>query len=575
LSNSAIGAATKALTFIPFAVALYFFDLPNFGIILNSVYLPFFVASCALFALGVFFKRRIIKATFGLSKVSFSWGLLLLGLSAVLYVFGSYSSAVTWFHFESLYFLILGYTAFRIGTRVLRSITPLLVILGLSFAPFGLAPSQSENGIALFLVCIYMVSFFAYTGLRLRPLILAAAMALIGGGVWYLSIALLGVPPYVCVLAIAPLLVLLIPRARGYVLPKRDSPAISCPTHVTLPDGFCSLCSKRVSQGTPRENFGLWGIVALGALTVLLLIASVPALAFVGNVPYQAQFSPRGFSRTALLPTPAGWEVNSTTFYPAFATDTYAIDKVYVPLYHPETKNYTVYYELAAVVLAPNGPGGGEFTGWNRISNTFLPLGPLQGYLTAYTTSGQTMLAYQGRTQLYFSADGTFQAYSLGVGFVRVFKNTNVTSDTSEFVGDIKAVWLPLVATDTSSSNWVRFASEVYDWGTFVTPLVALVASIGAIAWFAGWAMKRDGRVDRFLTLSAGLPGKEWASLSMIMANEEDSRSILSLVQEAKKPPVDAFQVDSCLRELEEKRLVKRILIETPSDIISVWRPVT
>ena len=71
-------------------------------------------------------------------------------------------------------------------------------------------------------------------------------------------------------------------------------------------------------------------------------------------MPYDAYYSSHGYSGTVTPATPSGWQINSTAVYrecfglkPQFAKDAYAIRQVYVPIYHPETENYTMYYELS------------------------------------------------------------------------------------------------------------------------------------------------------------------------------------------------------------------------------------
>jgi hypothetical protein len=151
-------------------------------------------------------------------------------------------------------------------------------------------------------------------------------------------------------------------------------PAGKCPGHTVQADGFCSTCGARLSTPAVSENFGPWGLLAVAGVTAILLFASVPALAFVGGVPYNAQYTPQGFSSSAILATPSGWQVNSTTVQKFPGIDLYAVVKVYVPLVHPETKNYTVYYEVAANLPVSSAPSGGELAGWNRVSNVFTQL---------------------------------------------------------------------------------------------------------------------------------------------------------------------------------------------------------
>jgi hypothetical protein len=310
----------------------------------------------------------------------------------------------------------------------------------------------------------------------------------------------------------------------------------------------------------------------VAGVTAILLFASVPALAFVGGVPYDAQYKPQGYSTSPILATPSGWQVNSTTVQKFPGIDLYAVVKVYVPLFHPETKNYTVYYEVATGLPASSAPSGGDIVGWNRISNDFMQYGPYQGYVTTYTTSGRVMLSYQGKTQMLFVNGGTFQEYYVGLGFVRVFSNSNVTADSSEFLGDIKAVWLPAVNADASYSTWTSFLGRTYDGAVFVTPFLLIVSSIGVMLWFLAQASKRDERLDRFLTLSSVQSQSSWSTLSRLLARKNHAGTPLDLASEKSGEPRDPEAIGASLGNMEQQRLVKRLIAEAGPELVLVWK---
>ena len=576
MGNSTPGVITKILTLVPFVVALYFFDFTKFAVIFTSDLLAFFVASATLLVVGVVLKAKILKSALQLSSVSFAWGALLLAFSVGAYLYGAYSPDLAWYRYESLCLLVISCVAFRIGTKVLRVMSPLLLILAFSFAPLGLFPSAAGPWVSVGVFCVFVAAFTAYTKLRLKAVLLPAVVAGIGLAMWlttdYLQFSL---PSYLYVLVLVPILVLLIPKARAFIMLPSARLAGKCPGHTVQSDGFCSTCGARLSAPAISENFGPWGLLAVAAVTAILLFASVPALAFVRGVPYDAQYTPQGFSNSAILATPSGWQVNSTTVQKFPGIDLYAVVKVYVPLVHPETKNYTVYYEVAANLPVSSAPSGGELAGWNRVSNVFTQYGPYQGYFTTYTTSGRVMLSYQGKTQMFFLNDGTFQEYYVGLGFVRVFNNLNVTADSSQFLGDIKTVWLPGVSTDVSSSTWTDFLGRTYDGAVFVTPFLLIVSSIGVMLWFLNWASKRDERLDRFLTVSSVQPQGSWSTLSLLLARRNRAGTPLDLASDERLgEPHDALGIGASLKILEQQHLVKRLMAEAGSDIVLVRKAV-
>lgn len=571
MSNSQLGAAVKILTFVPFALALYFYDIPNFAIVLTQTYLPFFVLSCSLAVVGILMKYKILTARFNLSKGSFAWGALLFGGSVFLYVYGSFMPAPTWYHFESLYLLFIGYLAIRVGTKFLRAMAPLLVLFAFSFAPFGLWPPSSEPVMAVALIYVDAVAFVVYSRIRFRSLLLPSVSMAIGFTLWYSASAFPSrVPVFLDLLIPLPFLTLFAPKARGFMLPSGGGP-IACPGHTVEPDGFCSLCGKRISRSLARESFGPWGLVALGLITVILLFAQVPALAFIGGAPYDSQVTGRGFSASITPPTPAGWQVNSTTLYHNLFPDLYAVKNVYVPIFHPETKNYTVYYEVALDASASEAPNGGEIPGWTRISNNFSQVGPLQGYLTVYSASGVTMLSYQGKTTMNFLSGPSANPYYVGMAFVREFKNTNVAPDVAQFLNDIDSLWVPGMNNDVSLSNWSAFLAGTYADTVFIAPDVGLLLSILAMGWTANLAVRRDNRLDRFLTVSAGLPPQAWSCLSYIRGRRKHQASGLDLVQ-ISETPQNGPEAGAMAKELERRGLIERVLVESGSDMASMWR---
>src|SRR5208283_311305 len=138
VGNTIPGTVTKMLTLVPILVATYFFDLPKiYTLLISDGEGAFFAVTVSLFLLGVVLKRRILRTRLELSRISFVWGLLLLGGGALLYVYGSYSANSAWYYYESLLLLTIGYVTLRIGTGILRSLAPLLAILILAVPPVG------------------------------------------------------------------------------------------------------------------------------------------------------------------------------------------------------------------------------------------------------------------------------------------------------------------------------------------------------------------------------------------------------------------------------------------------------
>jgi hypothetical protein len=577
VGNTTGGVVTKMLTLVPILVAVFYFDLPKFSAAFTTLAnLSYFLIAVSLFVLGVVFKRRILGVRLELSRISFAWGAFLLAIAVFLYVYGSYSADGLWYHYESLLVLAVGYVALRVGTGILRALSPLLAILALAFPAAGLVPTGVDQFLFFLLSAdLSFVFFLSFVGLRLKAVALSGAILVLGFLGWYGSALLIPNHAVVLVLLIpSPLLFLAVPGVRRFVYLPAATPVIAHSDHLILANGFCSICGLKVSRARTGDNFGLWGLLAVLGVAALILFSSVPVLAIVGNgVPYDAHYTASTNTRAVTPATPPGWQLNSTFSY-TNQTDSYAIRQVYVPLYHPETENYTMYYELSVVPLVLNGPSGGDIPGFSTTSSADMSFGPFHGSITVYSASGKVMLAYQGETNMLFLNANGFQEYYVGVGFTREFENTNVSSASSQFFGDLYALWLPAFTTDAAYSGWTSTVFALDQAALTLEPFLLLAASVMAIAWFAYRASRSDERLDRFLTLASAQPEEYWSYLSRLLTRSHrmGTGEEISLASPGTQM-ADEQRVDSSLRELERRRLVRRSLVERGADLVSVWRP--
>jgi len=586
VGNTIPGTVTKLLTLVPILVAVYFFDFAKvYTLVVSDGEGAFFAVTVSLFLLGVVLKRRILRTRLELSSIGFVWGLLFLGGGALLYVYGSYSTNSAWYYYESILFLTIGYVGVRIGTGILKSLAPLLGILVLAVPPVGFFLSSNDQEVVAFLSAdLVFLLFLTFVGLRLKSMIVPFAIMLLGLiARTETSFVLSGHQVDTAVFVPLPLLVLLVPRVRSFTFLPSRATAEACPGHHLLPDGFCSVCGSRLARPRTGENVGVWGLLAVLAVAALLIFTTIPALGLAGGIPYDAYYSSRGYSGTVIPPTPSGWQINSTAVYqstsvssPQFTNDAYAIKQVYVPLYHPETKNYTVYYELSALPTPyTNNSFGNDIPGWSRGPNNFTQVGPFQGHLTTYVASDRVMLAYQGQTSMLFIDGGLFVRYYVGFGLMREFRNSNVTADTRQFLGDMNALWLPGITKDSSFSGWTDFLFTLDQGGVLASTLLILASSVALIAWAAHRASLVDERLDRFLTRASAQTEQNWSYLSGLLKRAHHAATGQELASGVGLSSArETERLDTSLRELEQRRLVRRSLVERGRDIISVWMTV-
>lgn len=574
MTNTIPGVVTKTLVLIPIAAAVYFFDFPRWIAAFASLQLlSVFILCASLFALGVILKRRILRVTLELSETSVVWGLLLLAGSVLLFLYGSYSSDLPLFRYESLYLMVISYVAFRVGTRVLRTLAPLLAIFAFSYMPISLVPGASVSMFVIISYLVFAVLFFAFVRFKVRVMALPVSILLLGLLAWYRPVlSAIGHQVYSWYLVPLPLLVLAVPRVRNYTLLPVNQSDAACPQHHLFPDGFCSVCGRKLFSAKSPENFGLWGLLAVIFVGAALIFTSVPMLAFTGGVPYDAHYSTQGFSGAITPATPSGWQINSTTSSLYNESNTYAIEKVYVPAYHPEIKNYTMYYEVSAALPVSGAPQG-DVPGWGTASNDFLGYGPFQGYLTTYVRQSSVMLVYAGKTQMMFLTDSGFKTQYVGVSFVRQFTNSNVSADKMQFLGDLNAIWLSKFTTDVSYSGWCVFLNTMYQDGVLVSPALLVASSSALIAWVAYRAGLSDQSLDRFLTLASTVAEENWSYLAKLLRSSDASGTGYELaLSDERSGSIDPGKIDASLRTLERKHLVKRMLAERGSDLIMVWK---
>lgn len=567
--NSALTVVTKFLVFIPIAIVVYYLDIPGVFQLLGSPQVMSVVAASLLvFAFGVALKRKILTASLDLSQPSFVWGTLLLSAFAFLYLLGSYSAYTAILRFESFCFLLLAYVAYRIGTRIIKALLPLLPVVLLGF------PSASSSNPAAVLAfgAEGLLLFWAYVGLRPGLVVFPAAFFGLGVATWFFPIVnLAGLQIGTWIFDFLPLVSLASPGARQLALLPPPILPPSCQVHNTIPNGFCLVCGRRTMPSSLPYKFAPWGLVTVLGLVAVLVLASVPVLVLSGNVPYDSTYTPSGFSGTITPNTPPGWQVNSTKPYDFGPSQPYTVERVYVPLLHPEVKNYTMYYEIASTTPSSPGPDGGELPGWSRVSNNFTVLGPLRGYLTTYQRAETTLLVYQGKVPMTFLNNGTFGVYYVGLGLARQFKDVNIGADSAQFLKDVNSLWVPQITTDVYYSGWTEFLWSLSDGVNAVTTLALVVSTSLLIAWGAYRARLSDQKLDDFIRKASRLSRDQWEKLSTLLGKPMRSASGFEL---SNGEVSFTFGPDSLFSGLRDARLIEPRVVERGDDLVLTWSAV-
>jgi hypothetical protein len=561
--NSLSTLATKLLTLVPIALALYYFDLPGAHAVLSSPGLMAVMgASVAVFVFGVAMKRKIVKQSLELSEQSYPWGTLFLAAFVAVYVYGSYSAYSNVARYESLVLLVVAYLLYRVGTMVVKTIAPLALILMLSYP---VALSGNEDYVLIY-AGLTLLAFLVYAKVKPRTLLMPGAFVGLGLVAWFHPAFVVGSQTvFTWFLVPLPAAALVISRVRSFGLIPRVSSAPCSSAHEANGKGYCVLCGRRVGPPKTWEHFAPWGLITVVGVVALMLVGSVPVLALSNGVPSDSVYTVNGVTSTPVPVTPAGWEVNSTHLFQYNYSEPYAVENVYVPVYHPEVKNYTMYYEVATGTPISAAPSGGEIPGWGRLWNNFTFFGPFYGYLTAYQNPSGTMLTYSGTTTMTLFGPSGFQNYNVGVSFVREFKNFNAGNDSAQFIADISLLWLPAVSNSVYYSTWTAFLSSTESGANFTVPFLEVVFSSFLIAWAAYRARLSDMRLDDFVRRASRLSEGAWLATMRLLSLPRRTGTGFELVTGTNGPT-------TVIRELQDTRVIRERFVESGDGLILAWK---
>lgn len=554
---------------LPIAALAYYRDIGGWTSVIESQHLlGFVVAAVTLFVLGLWLKRGSVGAYLEMSEGSNALGIAFLAAAVLAYIYGSWSGFTSWFHFSSLFLLALSYGFFRLDVRFMRLTAPLLAIFAFILPlPFMDSRLQAQPYLWLYIPAAFVVMFSLYARAP-RATILPAVIAGAGAIYWLYPIylPLILAPP-------APL-ALLAPRRLRSVEELPGGGSEACALHGepgTLVGGFCAMCGRKRAP-IRQAHLGFLGLVMVLLTLYALAVTQVPVLALNGGVPSSTLYSPERVTSSQLPPVPAGWLVNSSTPLTTKG-DLYSIKQVYVPGYHPETENYTVYYELSSNTTVISNSWG-AVPGWNESSAATSVL-PLQGRIVTYTSPHTVLLVFMGVTHTYFAQGLNFRPLTVGLSVTRTFRGTSVSNATSQFTNDLQALFAPAFQSEAYSSSWTSYFYRVSQTASEVEGLLAVMLSGGLILWGAYRIELSDSRLDGFITGASDVDDDTYSLLAKQMGAGQSRRTgneIASLAGVEEGDAQTLYRVHDSLRRLEKRGLVKMTLVERGPDLILAWR---
>lgn len=598
LRSKATPLAIKGVTFVPIAALIYYADYGNWvNYLISNHAVDFFVGALAMLGIGAWLKRDILETYVQVSRSSVPLGFIALAASLGIYVYGSFFFLEPVLHFESLILLAISYILFRSDVRIVRLLAPLLALLGVAFAAapiinllsIGLSLVHTLRFLADLLppviVAFVMLGLFAsytdpwYANRSLRILISNASpkSLIVPGLITLVELLYWFIPQgwFLIFLVPAPALLLLFPKQRRqFELPRAASP-FAHRRHLESvgKDGFCLICGEKFSEYKTSSSSGLVGLVLIIVILAALLLIQIPILTISGGTPYDSVYTYSGAASTQIPFAPAGWLINSTTVL-NYPEDSYVARQVYVPAYHPETKNYTLYYELATASPYVVNNFWNHLNGWSRSSQPY-QLDQFVGSLYTFTSNSTTMMAFAGSTQMTFYDNSNFERLAVGLSVVREFVQTNASSASTQFQSDLRSSFastLDLQNSHSTNTDFFQRASQ-----TLSQLGALLMTAVASLAIMMGtYSIKRyDSSLDGYLSRASEVNDGEWQVFSALLKTPKlgDTAIEIANVAHAKITNEEALvNVLRTLQNLERRKLVKTDLDEKGSGLFFVWK---
>jgi hypothetical protein len=597
-----IASVIKGFTFIPLAALLYYQDFGNWINYLSSSRADaFFLAAVSVLGFGLLIKRESIWtfAVLPQSRISLYLGCGALGASILTYLGGSYFFLRSVLHFESFLIFLAGYILLRYNLRLLQVILPVIAMIGFSFSAIEILESATRSGVGLFsldvltfLLVLFLCGFFVFycKNGSLFSSILPSIVFLLS----FLYV-IAPIPKIFVIIVLAPFALLGLNKRffQGAIFPSSGTlkqSRICSQKHLgkvdSDRDGFCFACGRKLDSLGATPNSSFFGLVLIVTVVVGLLAIQAPLLLVSGGMPYSASYGYSGV-KTAVIPAiPYGWLLN-TSIVQSLPGDYYSVEQVYVPSFHPERSNYTVYYELSQGERAYISSSWGQIAGWSKTSESppqGLDMGPFTGSLITYESSNETMLVLAGTTKMYFLVKGVgFLDLTVGFSLVRLFRTANASAVTPVFVNDAKSFFLPQFNVQIYYSSWTEFfykaSLAVGALGYYLASALVIFATVLMTYRLKLLDYEYEQKLDEVYSLNE----QDWILFSKLAAAPREDRTgfeIAELLSPCFKENSNENNMGhdtlertlNFLLRVEKMGLVKKVFCEADFTPLLVWR---
>lgn len=307
-------------------------------------------------------------------------------------------------------------------------------------------------------------------------------------------------------------------------------------------------------------------------LLIVLIVVQVhiPLLALQNRSAQVSTLTYFGWQNDTIPTTPTGW----LRYYEAPNTisgDIFSNTEILVPAFHPESKNYTITYEvsstqpvyMSSLASAP---------GFNWTSQLYY-IGGIQGYMIVGLGPRSNVIAFTTRTDLLFVSSSDFVTETTGLTIERQFSTGNLTQEMGGFVSDASSI-LASASVQASAGIWTAWMESVLYALFAAANLVLVLLSVGVISLVTYALLWVNRKHLKAIQQSSNLAKTEWALLSLMYMQK--SRAVGGEIAKFAGPIANSSEflerVAKSFASLEHQGLLRGVLVMDGEELRMTWK---
>lgn len=564
----------KILTLLVLVLAIYWADveeLVSFVTAGKEAYVAF--ALLVVLGIYVFLKRHVVDDVVEIRNTNLKMGILLLLSSGISYLVGSYSDFKLMCHMASLVLFASSYFMVRMNDLILRISLPILATV---FAFSLLAAGEPFKGAAYtLLLAAFASSAILFSGLRNRFKI--SAIVINAPLYFLLELAPLQSQTPIILACAEALLTWLFMRklplphsSSRFEEVAGESACYLCGSSGAAGD-FCPFCGRNLAREAPRSEFEVLEVSLFFVFFIAAAFISIPTLVGGGDLITLSYLRFQGPVQRAISFSSDSWllyEGHRLYGVEQGRDEEFAFKEVLVPERFPETKNYTVVFELAP--LKPSIASSWRFAPYKVQTTGNVMMGSFAATYYEVTSKDTSLKVIVWTEKVNLLVGEHLVTRTVGVSVFRNFTYATGMQNATYASDSDKAVFLEDV--EQICSNTLRDLTLASSWSYILHSARTLLSSASGILLIAlvavavvGVAMFSISKGDVADSYSLELLSTE--RLSVLLAIDRLRKSGIpttgeNLFAEIRKSPsgkvFDREALMRTLEDLEAMRLVER-----------------